>query len=140
MPRLKVADIAGKAAIVFSDYISTGNHHNATGIGPQRDPVPCITGRNAVAVAVVLNQAGGSHTHSLLDIAIKGTAQGAQIGLLLSKNGINRVILTLGVATAAKRITLQIQPGIQAFQILKCQSCKRVSKPLNFWRTGGNCR
>jgi len=55
------------------------------------------------------------------DIAIKGTAQGTQISLFLSKNGINRVILTFGMATAAKRVTLQIQPSVQAFQILKGQ-------------------
>jgi len=55
------------------------------------------------------------------DIAIKGTTQGTQISLLLRKNGINRVILTFGMATAAKRITSQMQPGVQAFQILKGQ-------------------
>ena len=121
VPRLKIADIAGEVAFVLGDYISPGNHYNVTGIDPQRDTLPCKTGRNIVAVAVVLNQAGGSHTHGLLNIAIKGTAQGAQISLLPRKNSINRVILMLRVPTTAKHITLQMQPGIQAFHILKSQ-------------------
>ncbi len=95
MPGLKVTDITGKVTFVLGDHILTCNHFDATGIGPQRDMVSSKTGRNAVAVAVILNQASRAHPNGLLNIAIKRAAERAQFSLFCSKDSINCLILSL---------------------------------------------
>jgi len=119
MPGLKIADVAGEAAFVFGNDILARHQHNPACIDAQGDMAPGKPGRNAISIAVILNQAGGEHPYRLLDISIESPTQRARLCLLISKNHINRAIPLLRMRTVCQFFAAQSQPVIQGIHIFK---------------------
>ena len=81
--------------------------------------LPREPGRHAVAIAGILNQAGGADTHRLLHVAVKSPPQGAQLGALIFKNLRNRAGRLFSVGAACQFLAAQTQPVVQPIQIIK---------------------
>ena len=92
MPRLKITDVSCKCAFVLGDHLIIGNQNNPVRISAQRDVMPGIPGRNAVAVAVILNKAGGAHPHGFFHVAIKAMPKRPQFSTLQGKDRINGLL------------------------------------------------
>ncbi len=119
MPRLKIADIAGEAALVLGNDILARHQHDPARIGAQGDMLAGKLGRHAVAIAGILNQAGGTDPHRLFHIAVKSPPQGAQLGALIFKNLCNRAGRLFRVGAICQFLAAQAQPVVQPVQIIK---------------------
>jgi hypothetical protein len=81
---------AGEAARMDGDLFTVGHDDDPLGTGAQRDPLSGVLGRNAVAVAIVGDGAGGADSAGLLEVAVEGPRNGTQIRLRLGEDGADR--------------------------------------------------
>lgn len=77
--------------------------------------------RHAVAIAVILHQAGGSDPQSFFDITVERAAQRAQLDLLIRKDFGDCAMLLISMAAFSQFLAAQQKPGIQRRQIVKGQ-------------------
>lgn len=86
---------------------------------PQRHMLPREPGRHAVAIAGILNQAGGANANGLFHVSVKCSPQRAQFGAFAFETLCNRAIRLLGMGTVCKLFTAQAQPIVQRIEIIK---------------------
>ncbi|RBI66595.1 hypothetical protein DQW77_17950, partial [Roseovarius sp. TE539] len=77
--------------------------------------------RHAVAIAVILHEAGGSDPQSFFDIAVERATQWAQLDLLILKDFGDCAMLLISMAAFSQLLAAQQKPGIQRRQIVKGQ-------------------
>ena len=116
VPGLKVTDIACKAPLMFSDNFVVCDHDKPISIGAQRDVMPRMFARHAVAIGVILHEAAGSDPQRFFDIAVERTTQWAQINLLILKDFGNCAVLLISMAAFSQFLAAQQKPGIQCRQ------------------------
>ena len=104
---------------MLGDDILARHQHDPACIGAQRHMLSGEPGGHTVAIAGILNQAGGADADGLFHVSVKCPPQRAQCGAFVFEYLSNRAIVLFGMGPIGQFLATQAQPVVQRIEIIK---------------------